>query len=288
MGKSKESPTVAILGGGRKTKTKKAQAAENTDYIAMVVNSIENLKDEQVLVEAREIADGVERDYFRLGGLLDRIHGDELYVEAGYSDFGDYVADTFGFRRSKALYLVQIYNALVDADVDWKEARDLTWCKLRLIAQVITKKNANKWIKHARKTSVAKLLDHVKQVAEKRRETAADGGGGEDGGRGDSGGNGVASPREAAMATLSFRLHADQQELIASALGKAKEAGDTASDSVALYYICTSFLQDGKVIRVTGNDDMVKTMKRMKPMEVLNKFTEAHPKFHVTVTEQSG
>ena len=76
--------------------------------------------------------------------------------------------------------------------------------------------------------------------------------------------------------------------MIASALGKAKQAGDTASDSVALYYICTSFLQDGKVIRVTGNDDMVKTMKRMKPMEVLNKFTEAHPKFHVTVTEQSG
>lgn len=285
MGK-KDSPTVAILGGGRKTKTKKAPASENTDYIAMVVNSIENLKDEQVLVEAREIADGVERDYFRLGGLLDRIHGDELYVEAGYSDFGDYVADTFGFRRSKALYLVQIYNALVEADVDWKEARDLTWCKLRLIAQVITKKNANKWIKHARKTSVAKLMDHVKQVAEKRRETvAAGGGGGEDGGRG---GNGVASPREVAMATLSFRLHADQQALIASALGKAKQAGDTVSDSVALYYICTSFLQDGKVIRVTGNDDMVKTMKRMKPMEVLNHFTEAHPTFHVTVTEQSG
>jgi len=288
MAKTKESPTAVILGGKKKSRGKGKAVKEQDDYLAAVVMNIENLEGEEVLVQAREIADSVERNYFRLGGLLDRIHAESLFQNAGYNDFGDYVADTFGFRRSKALYLVQIYNALIEAEVNWAQAKDLTWCKLRMLAQVIDKKNASKWIKHARGVSVAKLADQIKGVVDKRRDAATTGG--TESGRA-VGGNGQSAPAEqveaGSMTSLSFRLFGDQVDVIEAALAKAQEEGDTKSKATALYYICTSYLHDGKVIRVsTKGKSLVDQMRGITPEVALDAFTQAHPKFHVTVTSK--
>lgn len=270
------SPTATLLGGKKvKGKSRKKGAADtDQNYLAIVVKEIENMKDEEVLSYARELADGVERDYFKLGGLLERIHAAELYHQQGYQEFGDYVLDTFGFRRSKALHLIQIYNVLVELEIPWDRARDVPWCKLRLLAKsgVMTKKNAEKWLEAAKKVSYTKLADYIKQRLDKLK---ADGGEGGD------------APSTSEMYRLTFSLHEDQKDTVELALEKAQEDGDTSSKNVALYYICTSFMQDGKVVRVKAKP-LLDQIRKMRPMEVLDMFTEAHPKFHVTVTEKGG
>ncbi len=263
----KESPTVAILGGKNKRKTK---TKPKEDYIAVVVKEIEGLKVEEVLNTARELADVAERDNFKLGGLLDRIHDEELYKSAGYEQFEDYVFDTFGFRRSKGLHLIQIYNVLVELEIPWEQARDVQWCKLRLLAKagVMSKKNCEKWLEVARTKSVTELADLIRRVLEKK--------------------NGSDSPSETQTSetkTMSFKVHEDQIENIEDALEKAMEQSNTKAKAVGLYYVCTSFLHGGKVV-VKKQSGLVESLRDLGPDDAVKTLAKALPEYHITAVEK--
>ena len=287
-----ESPTMAILGkkdkAPAKSKTttqakpkadkpvsKKAKSKKNTkpandmagDYLVQVVQSIEKMGAAELMLKAQEMAEGVEKDYFTLGGMLDRIHSEDLFRQKGYEEFGDYVFDVFGFKRSKALFLIQIYNKLIEAEVKWADAKDVQWCKLRLLTQVINKKSAPKWLAAARKVSVTQLAQYIKDYKAKKAAEAGEG-------------EGPDEPKT--TTTMSFKLKADQYDMVNDTIEKVKTEADTKSKEHALFLVCTSFMSGGKPIKVTSKDPVVilRAMDVTKAAEALN---EAHPNTHVTV-----
>ena len=109
------------------------------DVIADIVHEIENLtepKAHSALADQLEI--GPMSD-FKIGGLLSLIKSNSWFQ--GYPKFEDYVANkvepTTGVGYRKALYLVEIYDAIVESGLAWDKVKGIGWTKLQIIARVL-------------------------------------------------------------------------------------------------------------------------------------------------------
>jgi hypothetical protein len=51
-----------------------------------------------------------------------------------------------GMMRGKARALIQIYGVIVNSEVKWAQVKHIEWTKLRAIARVLNKENADHWI----------------------------------------------------------------------------------------------------------------------------------------------
>jgi hypothetical protein len=124
--------------------------------------------------------------------------------------------------RSTALALIQTYDAVVESGVAWAQVKPIGWTRLRPIARVLSKENADHWFGIALKHSKKKIIELVKE------HLAA------------SGGAVVGS--STATHVKTFKFHDDQVATVGAAIEKAKAKSGTSVDSIALEYICLDYM----------------------------------------------
>ena len=191
------------------------------DRLMDSAHAIENLKDEATAVtKIHELIDEQGFNYFQLGGVFQVMHEKKWY--AGHKTFGEMCEEEFGTSLRKAQYFVKIYNFVVNSELTWEQIKTVGWTKMRVIAQRIETKEALPWIEKAKTMSVQKLRQEVKKLAETGEQKAI-----------------------TDVSTKTFKLHADQKEVLEAALDKAKTEGPTEYDSVALENVCLDFLSAG-------------------------------------------
>lgn len=257
---SNTSPSLQLVS---KTGTKQSE-----DVIHDTVVTLEGLEMNAALSLVSELSENIDYNYFQLGGVLSTIQSKGWYHEAGYDSFKEFVAKEYGLGPRKALYLVSIYNGLVDSGVAWNKVKHLGWTKLKELANVITPDNVDHWVGVAENSTVLQLLEAIKGA-----NTAGDSGSSSDDAEGQPTSN---------VTTMTFKVHTDQKETVRQALDKAKEEAGTDVDTVALEMICMSFLQGGKVTKqVTGLKD---AMAGASWEEVLSVFEQLWPDVDVEVT----
>ncbi len=111
---------------------------------------------------------------FDLGGLLARIHREKWFVGAGHADFRSYVEQRHGFKLRKALYLVSIYESVIDLGLTWNELKPVGWSKLKELVGVITQDNASQWLATAAAEDMTVLKLHA-LVRETKGEAKGEG-----------------------------------------------------------------------------------------------------------------
>lgn len=214
-----------------KATTKKATKKATDDLIVNVAHEVENMDKEAAFAAAESLEQEIEFNYFKLGGVLARIHIEQWYLEEGHEKFPDFIESRFGIRRSKAFHLIGIYNGLVESGVSWEDVKDVGWTKLKELVNVITPKNVKAWVKRANEMTLLQLIDYIKKQHEKaaKSETGSD--------------SVDADESEApAVTTLTFKVHDDQKDMINQALDKAKVEANTQVQTVALEAICMGYL----------------------------------------------
>lgn len=112
------------------------------DPLTTAAHEIENICEAEAHARVADIVETSGFDSFRLGGLLARIHREKWYVGAGHADFRAYVEQRHGFRLRKALYLVSIYESVIELGLGWQELQPVGWSKLKELVGVIDKHNA--------------------------------------------------------------------------------------------------------------------------------------------------
>ena len=119
--------------------------------------------------------------------------------------------------------MIQIYDAIVNSEVKWAQVKHIGWTKLRAIAGVLDKKNADHWIGVASKHSKKEINELVKKHLVASCEAVAGG--------------------TTATHIKTFKFHDDQVKTIDAAIEKAKATSGTSVDSPALELICLDYVR---------------------------------------------
>lgn len=238
---------------------------KQTDMFALIAQETENLTKVKALNLADKLAENIEADYFRLGGVLKVIYENTWFE--GHESFGAFVSDRFGFAERKAKYLMEIYDHLVTKQIPWEKVAGLGWTKLKDLARFLTPENVDEWVAKATPLTVAEL-----QALLKGGKTA-------DGKTSDE----VSSD----VQTIKFKMKSDQVETVTSALNKAKAEVNTTYDTVALEAICTGYLGGSVSMATTESVDLGALMAQAGPEQVLELFDKVFPQV-VLVVESLG
>jgi hypothetical protein len=191
------------------------------DQIVDTVSYVEHLSQEDAFSTARLLIESGEYSNFKLGGILSKING-EKWTE-GYGSFNDMLAAEFPtLKRRKAFYLMSIYTNLVEAEIKWSQVGHLGWTKLKELAPILTKENAEEWIAKAEKLTIIQLIEEIRKLS--------------DGGSSDE------TEETKTLTTITFKVYEDQKETINDAVTKAKVEAGTEFANVAIENICLSYL----------------------------------------------
>lgn len=257
------------------TKTAKKSEAKTPevlgkDLIAEASQEIETLKKEEALKMAKELIDQADFNYFKLGGVLSVIQANEWWKGMGYEKFQNFMSTEYNMPYRKGMYLVQIYNGLVEAQVPWEKVKALGWTKLKELSGILTLDNVDEWVKTASKLSTIQLIEYIKQ------QNAPEPGS-------------TAPTSVSEITTVTFKVHEDQRQTINDALDKAKSESNTDVNTVALEHICMSYLE-GKLGKKTVSPkfdpktaDLSEIFHTRTPEEIMEVFEKVFPDLDVTI-----
>lgn len=236
------------------TKSKTKQV----DVITATAMEVGKLTKDKALGLAATLANSIETDYLRLGGVL-KVIKDNAWFD-GYADFETFVLENYGFQQRKAFYLIEIYDALVDKQIPWEKVAGLGWTKLKDLAKHLTPENVDEWVEKASKLTVSELQQLLK-------------------GTGDAEKGGTVSTTST-MQTMKFVLVNDQIETVKAALAKVKAEVNTEHDNAALETLCSGYLSG---TFGSAKPDLKTFIQSVDPMDLLNAFAEVHPQINLEV-----
>ena len=200
---------------------------------------IENVSNAETAIAAIKNADQANLvSQFMLGGYLARVRKEKWYLP--YETFGDFTFDKFGFQGRKADYLIKIYNYIIESGAKLEKFTNVLPSMMRDIASRADHDDAEYWLERAQSDgmTVLKLQQELKEYYSS------------------PGDEGVSVSPE----VMKFSFYPDQVETVSAAIDKAKEAGNTSHDSVALEYICLEYVgsngskfEPGQLIGLASN-----------------------------------
>lgn len=247
-----------------KIKAKPAAAAETAedDLIVKVAHEVENLKEEKALALVPTLLDNIDRDGFRLGGVLSKVQAEGWFMNTGHETFKSWVEASTGIAYRKAMYLVNIYNQLVGSGIPYEKVKGLGWTKLKELAPIISTENVDEWVALAENCTVLQLIEHIKQATKGEDENE--------------------STEEEAVkttTTMTFKVHEDQKATITAALEKAKHAINTDVSTVALEAMAMDYL--GGKSKAAKIPSLKELMSKKDPGDILNTFNELFPNIYI-------
>lgn len=237
----------------------KQKPQKTGDLFIDIAAQVEALTKIKALNLAAALAEDIESNYFKLGGVLQVIYQNAWFE--GYESFASFVFERFGFQERKAKYLMEIYTNLVTKQIPWEKVAHLGWTKLKDLARHLTVENVDEWAAKAEKLTVAELQMVLKGNTEDGKESTTN--------------------ATSDTVKLKFTLKADQAETVSAALNKAKAEVATEFDSVALEMICTGYL--GGSVSV-GGGNLAAQMKDAGWEAVLSHFEQLFPNINLTAS----
>lgn len=234
-----------------------------TDLIVETVIEIEGMTKEDAFNLVPALIESVDFSYFKLGGILSAIQENDWWVDEADS-FKNFIPERFGLHYRKAMYLIKIYDGLVEADIPWVKVSGLGWTKLKELADILTQENVDEWVAKANNLSVLQLIAAVK--AFKSGELSTDG---------------TTQADTSGVTTITFKVHPDQKETITQAVEQAIEDSDTEYKAVALEAICLNYLSGGST-KTSKALSLVGTMEKYSAEQVLDAFEVVFPTVTLT------
>jgi hypothetical protein len=239
-----------------KIKPKKAGG----DLIADTAVEVAALTKTKALNMAANLAENIEANYFKLGGVL-KIISDNGWFE-GYESFDVFVFEKFGFQARKARYLMQIYVDLVNKQIPWEKVAHLGWTKIKDLAPILTLENLDEWVAKAENVTVLELQAMLKAKSE----------------------TGGTEKTTDDFVKLKFNVKQDQAETIQHALAKAKGEVGTEFDTVALENICALYLGGNMGTIPSTGADIESVMSAIGWEASIQAFGKLFPQIDISVS----
>jgi len=261
---------MEVVMSSEKLMHKSAIVEAGTDLIVDTAAQIENLDKEGAFEMIKPLLSIEGENDFRLGGILSLIKSNGWWEDKGYESFKSFVVGDFDMQYRKAMYLIAMYNNLVESEVPWEKVAHIGWSKLKELAAVINNENVDGWVSKAETMTVIQLQEEIKKSTQ-----------------GTLASNDMADTTQSTpITTLSMKVHEDQKENIKAAIDKAKHEAETVNDGVALDAICTNYLTGGATAKQKA-PSLSAMMKEAGYEVVLENFEALWPNIDLTVNVSS-
>lgn len=221
-----------------------------TDAINDTATAIENLKAKDALPLVSEMLNSNDFNEFKIGGVLSVIDANGYWREQGYDKFKDFIEGFYGINYRKAMYLINIYNSLLESGVEWDQVSSVGWTKLKEICGLLNTDNVDKWVELANSMSCVALQAYIKTCDENGEPKGGEGAGDH---------NPADTPD---VSTMTFKVHNEQKTTVREALDKVKAEISTEHDNVALEHLANEYLQGTLGKKATGKPTKQKTLKQ--------------------------
>ena len=238
---------------------------QELDLIVETAKEINALDKETAFEVVPSLIDSVDFSYFKLGGVLSAIQDNDWWNDESPT-FRSFIEDNFGLHYRKGMYLIKIYDGLVEAEIPWHKVSGLGWTKLKELADILTQENVDEWVAKAESMTTLNLQAAVKAFKAGGLST-----------------DGTTDPDSSGVSTITFKVHPDQKETINEAVDQAMEDSDTEFKGVALEAICLNFLAGGETKEATKPLSLQATMEKYSYEQVLEAFEAIWPEIAVTV-----
>lgn len=252
----------------KKKSVTKAKTKAKVDLILDTAHELENLTKVKAYKMVHELAETADYTFFQLGGVLSVIQSNGWFTDEGFDNFKAFVESEFGINYRKSMYMIAIYNGLVESGVEWSQVKDIGWTKLKELANILSPDNVEEWVGHANDMTVLQLQEYIKQQA-----------------KGDLEGSGEKEETKNTVSTMTFKVHEDQKEVIEEAIDKAKGEADTDVNTVALEAICLNYISGGSAKAKPAS--LKQVMKKHSWEEILEAFEGLFPNIDLTVEDKS-
>lgn len=206
----------------KKFKDKKVEVL-GPDPLEQISTKLSTMDKTESLKTAKELMENIDQNYFELGGLLAAIQENQWYEEGGHENLRVFVETELGTPYRKAMYLINIYNHIVDSGIPYEKIKGIGWTKLKEIAGIMDADNVDDLVSKAKNMNTLQLIEEVKAMGVEGKEEM---------------GTGESNPIKSKV----FKLHTDQREVIEEALEDAKLKCNTEHDAVALEHICMEYM----------------------------------------------
>lgn len=132
-----------------------------TDREPDLIEQIEQLPKQAAIARLDQLEEIGEETFFEIGGVLSAIRKNKWFDP--FPSFEKWVKKSTVHGVSKARALIQIYDAVVAAKAPWIKIKGLGWTKVRAIARVLTKENAEHWLAVASSNNKLEVIALVRQ-----------------------------------------------------------------------------------------------------------------------------
>jgi len=280
--KETKSPTIKLMKGKAAAPVEATEASltEGTkevpdttaegppDLIVLTAHEIENLKEDKAFKMIPQLLNNIDHDYFRLGGVLSLVQAQGWYMDKNYENFRAFVEAETGILYRKAMYLIQIYNGLVESGVTWEKVKHLGWSKLKELAVILTPENVDDWVARIDdgNMTVLQIQEYIKSQSAGTLQNDEP----------------ESLLKTSATTTMTFKLHEDQKATIREALDKVKHQTGTEFDAVALEHMALDFL--GGDSKLKALPTLAELMKGKSAEEVLGVFGVIFPEVTLEAT----
>jgi hypothetical protein len=243
---------VAVVGKKKTDKT--------GNLILDIAHEVEQMTKVKALNEADKLAENIEVNYFKMGGVL-KLIADNSWFE-GFATLDDFVVEKYGFQGRKARYLISIYDNLVTKQIPWEKVAHIGWTKLKDLAPILTPDNVDEWVAKAEKLTVVELQALLKAASGQGTETTA--------------------TTTDEVVKMNFKFKPDQADVVQQAIAKAKGELHTEFDTVALENICAGFV-GGLSTTATKPPTVEEFVNQVGFEPLLNKLADMFPQYDISV-----
>jgi hypothetical protein len=204
-------------------------ASIDDDPIITFASKIEKVSTRTEIEEIiKTLNDEREFDFFKLGGAIAVAQAlfDKSKSEfKGYKNFREYVKKALGIGYSNAMRAAEIYKKLLQLEIPWSAFENIGWTKVLALLDVVGKDNVKQWVAKAKGMNVLSLNALVEAEKQKGKPETVQG------------------PK--AITTKTFKLHADQKQLVADGLKKAQDETGSDVEAVNLEAVFQNYLGGG-------------------------------------------
>lgn len=132
--------------------------------IAAVEDELSSLSADEIKSKLLDFKNNIESNYWQMCKYLYYIHKKRTY-EIWYPTFNDFVEKELSFQKTKARYLIQMWELLYVKQADktvFDKVMSVGWTKAKELMHVVTRESVDVWVEKARNISVEELKKEVK------------------------------------------------------------------------------------------------------------------------------
>lgn len=225
-----------------------AKSKTKTEVGTASVSTVKLPREKVVRDRLLEAKGALENGYLEMAQLISEAFHKEFHLNWGFGTFREYCEQELEIGYHKATYFMDIWDKVKTLELPKSKVTKLGWTKMKDIAAVVTKENAEELLEKASSMSSRELTETVKTM--RKSDPNKD-------------------KNVPVTVTFSVKMGESEHRVVLDAIEEAKKLLETDQTTLALETICSDWMEaKGGQPTVTALEDYIAYLENVFPVKI--------------------